>query len=185
MSTLHVENLKGLSSGGNANKIIVPSGQTIDASAGTLVPSAGQVVQVKSTLITGTTAVSSNTYGDIMSLAITPKSSTNKILVQASGCLSNNTLGNLTMLKLLRGSTQIASGSAGSYNGSAFFIPAEVWTAGGFAINFLDSPSTTSATTYKIQIAAFNGTGRVGVRGDHTNAHQSIPTFLTLQEIAG
>ena len=27
MSTLHVENLKGLSSGGNANKIIVPSGQ--------------------------------------------------------------------------------------------------------------------------------------------------------------
>ena len=36
MSTLHVENLKGLSSGGNANKIIVPSGQTIDASAGTL-----------------------------------------------------------------------------------------------------------------------------------------------------
>ena len=46
MSTLHVENLKGLSSGGNANKIIVPSGQTIDASAGTLVPSAGAVVQV-------------------------------------------------------------------------------------------------------------------------------------------
>ena len=28
MSTLHVENLKGLSSGGNANKIIIPSGQT-------------------------------------------------------------------------------------------------------------------------------------------------------------
>ena len=34
MSTLHVENLKGLSSGGNANKIIVPSGQTLDASNG-------------------------------------------------------------------------------------------------------------------------------------------------------
>ena len=31
MSTLHVENLKGLSSGGNANKIIIPSGQTLDA----------------------------------------------------------------------------------------------------------------------------------------------------------
>ena len=34
MSTLHVENLKGLSSGGNANKIIVPSGQTLSASNG-------------------------------------------------------------------------------------------------------------------------------------------------------
>ena len=31
MSTLHVENLKGLSSGANANKIIVPSGQTLTA----------------------------------------------------------------------------------------------------------------------------------------------------------
>ena len=47
MSTLHVENLKGLSSGGNANKIIVPSGQTLDASAGTIAPSVGQVVQVQ------------------------------------------------------------------------------------------------------------------------------------------
>ena len=46
MSTLHVENLKGLSSGGNANKIIVPSGQTIDASAGTLVPSGRLFKQV-------------------------------------------------------------------------------------------------------------------------------------------
>ena len=46
MSTLHVENLKGLSSGGNANKIIVPSGQELDASAGTLTPSAGAVYTI-------------------------------------------------------------------------------------------------------------------------------------------
>jgi len=46
MSTLHVENLKGLSSGGNANKIIVPSGQTLDASNGFISPN-GYVLQVK------------------------------------------------------------------------------------------------------------------------------------------
>jgi len=46
MSTLHVENLKGLSSGSNANKIIVPSGQTLDASGGTITPSSGQIVKV-------------------------------------------------------------------------------------------------------------------------------------------
>ena len=84
MSTLHVENLKGLSSGGNANKIIVPSGQTIDASAGTLVPSAGQVIQVKhgatvntsafnTTLATGTTVYTGPT--------ITPISTSSKILI--------------------------------------------------------------------------------------------------------
>ena len=44
-SELTVQTIKGPTSGGNANKIIVPAGQTIDASAGTLVPSAGQVVQ--------------------------------------------------------------------------------------------------------------------------------------------
>ena len=43
--TLTVQNLQGPSSGANANKVIIPSGQTIDASAGTLIPSAGQLVQ--------------------------------------------------------------------------------------------------------------------------------------------
>ena len=37
MSILHVENLKGLTTGSNANKIIVPSGQELHA--------AGHVIQ--------------------------------------------------------------------------------------------------------------------------------------------
>ena len=45
MSTIKVENLTGITSGANANKIIVPSGQTLDASAATLVPNAGYIVQ--------------------------------------------------------------------------------------------------------------------------------------------
>ena len=77
MSTLHVENLKGLSSGGNANKIIVPSGQTIDTSAGTLIPSAGHIVQHVTTDVTNpsTTVVSSTSYVDIngATVNITPK----------------------------------------------------------------------------------------------------------------
>jgi len=47
MSTIKVENLTGITSGANANKIIVPSGQTLDASAATLVPNAGYMVQHK------------------------------------------------------------------------------------------------------------------------------------------
>ena len=46
MSTLIVENLKGPTTGANANKIIVPSGQTLDASGGAITPSAGQIVKV-------------------------------------------------------------------------------------------------------------------------------------------
>jgi len=45
MSTLQVENLIGQTSGSNANKIIIPSGQTLDASNGFVAP-AGSVIQV-------------------------------------------------------------------------------------------------------------------------------------------
>ena len=83
MSTLHVENLKGLSSGGNANKIIVPSGQTIDASAGTLVPSAGAVVQVKQTkwYSSQDTNNTSFTSVDASQLDITPKYSNSSFYI--------------------------------------------------------------------------------------------------------
>ena len=85
MSTLHVENLKGPTSGANANKIIVPSGQTLDASAGVLTPSAGQMVQYQERyydLATFTT--SSGSMVDVTNyyIDITPTKATNKIRVQ-------------------------------------------------------------------------------------------------------
>ena len=79
MSTLHVENLKGLSSGGNANKIIVPSGQT-------LVPSAGQVIQkVHHTWNSDTTTNSDQGFSDVTgsSFSFTPKLSTSRLFITA------------------------------------------------------------------------------------------------------
>ena len=76
MSTLHVENLKGLSSGGNANKIIVPSGQTLHAT--------GHVLQVQETsaLSSGNLEVTSSSFtatGIICS--ITPQKNDSIILI--------------------------------------------------------------------------------------------------------
>ena len=52
MSTLIVENLKGPTTGANANKIIVPSGQTIDASAtGPLSVASGTTLTVNGNLV--------------------------------------------------------------------------------------------------------------------------------------
>ena len=147
---------------------------------------AGCVLQTVNTILTGTVAVTSQTFADVLSLAITPKYSTSKVLVQVSGCLANNTTGNLSMLHLLRGSTKISAGSHSgttNYNGAAFYIPETTYETTGFAINFLDNPATTSATTYKIQMASFNGTASVGTRGDSPTA-QSMPTYFTLMEIA-
>ena len=47
-SELIVQTIQGPSSGANANKVLIPSGHTLDVSGGTLVPSAGQVLQVAS-----------------------------------------------------------------------------------------------------------------------------------------
>jgi len=88
MSTLHVENLKGLSSGGNANKIIVPSGQTIDASAGTLTPGVGQVVQ--ETFTKGNTSGTSSGSAWVNSVvvgSITPKFSNSIIRLFATAAV--------------------------------------------------------------------------------------------------
>ena len=81
MSTLHVENLKGLSSGGNANKIIVPSGQTL------LAPD--HIVQTVQHLHSATGATNAGRldmsagggFVDVFSKAITTKIANSKILV--------------------------------------------------------------------------------------------------------
>ena len=164
MSTLHVENLKGLSSGGNANKIIVPSGQTIDASAGTLVPSASQVVQHLFTVPTATTEFSSGSYADAsgFSITITPKYSNSKILIRAWAKTSmSNGGGNANNVaqdhRLLRDSTQIYSASYQNYFNQAsmahdFYPP--------FTMNYIDTPSSTSSIIYKLQGRQYAGNQR-------------------------
>ena len=102
MSTLHVENLKGLSSGGNANKIIVPSGQTLTASGHVI-----QTVDSSSTSVVSTS--SADTWvnsGD--TITITPKFATSKlhILVYAAGETYGWT-NQGTGYRILNGSTQV------------------------------------------------------------------------------
>ena len=79
MSTLHVENLKGLSSGGNANKIIVPSGQTF-------VPSVGQIIQKAYHSWNSEATNSSETFADVSgsSFSFTPKLSTSRLFITAT-----------------------------------------------------------------------------------------------------
>lgn len=82
--TLVVQTLRGPASGANANKIIVPSGQTLDASAGTFTPSAGQVVQAKKTYGNPSAEISTNSTSLVSSgiqLVITPKFSNSLLFI--------------------------------------------------------------------------------------------------------
>ena len=107
-------------------------------------------------------ATYSNTSVDaqatVLSQAITPTAASSKILIQVNLCVSCTTDGNKHFgLVLYRGSTEIGSGDASSWNSGVgtthsateqvnYSQPDKILT--GF---YLDSPNTTSATTYNIK----------------------------------
>lgn len=88
--TLTVQNIQGPTSGANANKIIVPAGQILDVSGGTLVPSAGAVVQtgyIRSTSVFSTTSTSFTGSG--LSVTLTPKFDVSRFFCSFSARINN------------------------------------------------------------------------------------------------
>ena len=126
---------------------------------------AGSILQVKQTFKTDFFSTTSSSFVDItgMSLEITPTSTSSKILIEViinAGGESNFYGG----IKLLRGSTTIGLSTAVSLGNqvNAFFGSFVANGANGnvktgtFGQKFLDLPSTTSATTYKLQVYCRN-----------------------------
>ena len=189
MSTLYVNNIEEKDSG---SKITLGNTLKVDSiepkTTGGIINAKGMIIQV---IVGGITArfvgTVSQSYEDVPSLnAITPQNINNKILVTLSGGLGNTAAGNATLLRLYRGSTNIGNGTGGSNASYRFWTGAigdEAYRLAPFSIQYLDSPSSTSALTYKIQMAAFNANGTIGGRGDDTN--YTMPTVLTLMEIGG
>jgi len=82
----------------------------------------------------------STSYADLMTLTITPSSSSSKILVSITGGGMANT-GDDIYFRLKRGSTVI-------YENSRYGYTTNGWTPAPWVNQYLDSPNTTSATTY-------------------------------------
>ena len=121
----------------------------------------GGIIQVKmGTLTSVFTTTSSSMVDTGLSVSITPKFSTSKILISYTLSISSN---GFPMFKLLRGSTDIFVGDAASNRVRCFFGGYMGGLHAGLTLpvsgNFLDSPSTTSATTYKFQTGVIHTTG--------------------------
>jgi hypothetical protein len=177
--------------GSSGDSLTIPSGVTL-TNNGTA--NFGKVLQVVSTTKTDTFTTTSSTYVDLtgLSLNITPSSSSNKILISyifESNC--GETV-NQVMSRLMRDSTAIGIGdAAGSRTQTSTGMKGETNFSNGSAhvVNFLDSPSTTSSVTYKVQVrCSVNGqTGyisRTQTDADNVNYSRSIAT-ITAMEIAG
>ena len=120
----------------------------------------GKVLQVVSATYSTGTTVASETYADTgLSASITPTSATSKILVlvtQAYGMTRTQTTVGYG-LKIRRDSTDIFNGST-TYQASYFYLDGntnakEVYSYTNYT--YLDSPSSTSALTYKTQGRAY------------------------------
>jgi hypothetical protein len=168
---------------------------TMPATTGTMLttgsPQSGGVIQVVQAVKTDTFSTASTSFVDVtgFTATITPKFSTSKILVCISGSASHAASNYAILLNLVRGSTSIALGDARGSSTQCLWGSSNS-SGAGYAdpINtmYLDSPATTSATTYKIQMKMESGgTGLIG--GTYNSAgvqNASSPTIMTLMEIA-
>ena len=134
----------------------------------------GNVLQIVSASAADDLVTTSTSFVDInLSLNITPSATSSKIFVTYTGNNeTNGTGGNRLSIQMLRDSTQIADatgvGSLGSENGIVI----------SNALSVLDSPSTTSQITYKMQGKSDDGTVMV------FNVNNDLGT-ITAFEIAG
>ena len=168
---------------------IISNGTTIIDNGSLASGFGGKVLQVVSSTKTNTYASNpNNSWVDISSLSasITPSSSSNKVLIQIS-LMGSGVVGvNVGNFRLLRGSTVIYQGDADSSRGRGFAAAmiSEQYSQESNSGTFLDSPSTTSATTYKIQ-GKSNNTLYVNRASTSQDDHGNIRTAstITLMEI--
>ena len=141
----------------------------------------GGIVQVQMGVTTAqATTTSGNFDATNLSASITPKFSTSKILIMCSGGM-NGTAGGASDPEVVGYKIYRSVGGA-SYAEveSSNDGQAEIYFGDGgnqyvpLSINYLDSPSTTSAITYKLYQKRISGSGTVSLNRNGDNQTQMI-----------
>ena len=183
--------ITGISAGG------LPDGSVTADDLATSV-SLGKILQIVQTSKTDTTSTTSqDSFTDLgLSASITPASTSNKVLVMVSiGRVTCNTTANRTCpFRVLRGSTPVGVGDTAGNRLTGNFVISDTNAATdnghGGAYQFLDSPSTTSSTTYKIQWSGQAGEtwylNRSGSDTDNVDAvYTRTGAHIILMEVEG
>lgn len=160
--------------------------------AGGLAGDGGGIIQTVYNFSNTTDSTNSTTYVDVsgMSATITPQSSSSKILVVfVVGNAGSSTSGRPHIYQILRGATPIGLGQ-NLYGGQSTFTGATGETTymnGGWSYTILDTPATTSATTYKLQWKTFSNTAYIN-RGGSTSTgswNSTGGSGIILMEVSG
>jgi hypothetical protein len=160
---------------------------TVLTSASQSIPKAalptGSVLQVVNATYSTEVTTSSSTFSDTgLSASITPISSSSKILIlaQINGIYRDESGATYLAARLLRDSTNILN-----FEGIAAYISVTASGStgvGGISATYLDSPSTTSSTTYKVQFASGANAAKIHVQTPASGLASA--STITLMEIA-
>jgi hypothetical protein len=171
--------------------VLLKDGQVdgVDVSAITT----GKILQVVSTATDVASSNNGSSYTSVMATSITPSSTSSKVLILVSAhfSMSTDTYGGAT---LLRGGTEIhkSSQTSGGGNANQYSVPINNrsgdagWEARTISINHLDSPNTTSATTYALGFRKDYGSQLMFNRPYYTNNaayHWNVVSELVLMEV--
>jgi hypothetical protein len=150
--------------------------------------SGGQVLQVVQGIYNTFGSTTSTSYTDTgLTVSITPKFSTSKILVLITLNIEGraDTVGCGVNAQIVRGSTVVFISERSVNIDAAASGNARVIGGGTMSISYLDSPATTSSTAYKVQYGlSTTANNAIGYVNNSSNAGNG-QSVITLMEIAG
>ena len=168
-----------------SNTLVLPTGNgssgqvlTTNGSGALSWTGAGKILQVVQNVKSNIFSTTSSSFVDVPGLdaSITPFSSSNKILCVVNIGVGSNNSGADNLVRVVRGSTKIVPNDTLVRTESTSICL-------NWNISLLDSPTTTSSTTYKVQILSEStNTVKVNSRNSET-AIDGIST-ITLMEVA-
>ena len=179
--------------GNAAIELIVPG-----TASGTLaVGDTGKILQVVQAVKTDTASSNTATFADLsgLSVSITPASTSNKILVSCNIHVSGRQ-DSFQAFKVFRDSTAIGLGTAGSNSQTNASFGTQAINTGSAQyglrtgnFEFLDTPSSTSALTYKIQWASVYQSYTSYINRPYSVNDQTFNIYasssITVYEVAG
>ena len=159
---------------------------------------AGTITQVVQATKTDTFSSSSTSWVDItgFTVNITPSSTNSRVIVTVDAKLTGAPSASVVHIRLLRGSTPIYVGDASGnrpralgevYTGNTG-SDAQYYTTTFMGGTYVDTPATTSLTTYKIQMLTEGGTCYLNRSIQDRNGTLSdgrVPSSITVMEVAG
>tara|TARA_B100000131_G_C18034007_1_gene579635 strand:- start:458 stop:1015 length:558 start_codon:yes stop_codon:yes gene_type:complete len=175
-STLFVEELKGRTSGTNANKVIVPSGQKIAGTDTGSVYAPGMIIQtVYNNQCNAQTTSSTSLVDTGLTVNITPKFQNSVFIIHSSQNFyvteepGTDAQVQFVIQRVISGgaTTQIKEAIVGDHTGSG--NRSTTWGENNFTV--YDSPNTTSQLTYKTQYKVYNSGWTAGVQTSSQCSH--------------